>query len=60
MIGVYKVHINKKQPAYKPGPVLPDLAEKEVSAIYLVLPSPISFSGLPLGIGRAALLRRYT
>ena len=26
-----------------------------MSAIYLVLPSPISFSDLPLGIGRAAL-----
>ena len=37
-------HIIKKQPAYKPGSVLP-----------FVLPSPVSFSGLPPGIGRAIL-----
>ena len=41
------------QPAYKPGPVLPLVTE--VSAIYLVLLSPVSFSGLPPGIGRAIL-----
>ena len=45
-------HIIKKQPAYKPGPVP---LWKEVPAIYLVLPSPVSFSGLPPGIGRAIL-----
>ena len=45
-------HIIKKQPAYKPGPVP---LWKEAPAIYLVLPSPVSFSGLPPGIGRAIL-----
>ena len=56
MIGVYKVHINKKNslPISRVLCFLPP-KEKEVSAIYLVLPSPISFSDLPLGIGRAAL-----
>ena len=46
-------HIIKKQPAYKPGSVLPFAAG--VSVIYLVLLSPVSFSGLPPGIGRAIL-----
>ena len=45
-------HIIKKQSAYKPGPVP---LWKEAPAIYLVLPSPVSFSGLPPGIGRAIL-----
>ena len=45
-------HIIKKQPAYKPGSVP---LWKEAPAIYLVLPSPVSFSGLPPGIGRAIL-----
>ena len=39
--------------AYKPGSVLQLVTE--ASAIYLVLLSPVSFSGLPPGIGRAAL-----
>ncbi|OAV75118.1 hypothetical protein Barb7_01307 [Bacteroidales bacterium Barb7] len=44
--------MSKKQSAYKPGSVP---SREKVPAIYLVLPSPISFSGLPPGIGRATL-----
>ena len=42
------------QPADKPGSV-PGAGWRRVSAIYLILPSPASSSGLPLSIGRAAL-----
>ena len=45
------------QPACKPGSVF---RIRGMSVIYLVLPSPTSFSGLPLGIGRAILKYRYT
>jgi len=51
------LNFKKMQPAYKPGSVFRIHA---MSAIYLVLPSPTSFSGPPLGIGRAALKYRYT
>jgi len=53
----YAVELKKMQPAYKPGSVFRIHA---MSAIYLVLPSPTSFSGPPLGIGRATLKYRYT
>ena len=42
------------QSAYKPGSVSPP-QRGMMSVIYLVLPSPISSSGLPPGIGRATL-----
>lgn len=41
------------QSACKPGSVL--FPEEKLSVIYLVLLSPVSFNGLPPGIGRAIL-----
>ena len=47
----------KKKQACKPGSVLRKIG---VSVIYLVSPLLTKSSNLPPGIGRAALLRRYT